>query len=138
MRNVIGIVLVGLAFAGCGGGGGGGAGGGTAGGEAAYAGPVGSTDVEHGQARYDAVCASCHNNGAPQLANIGWSPERMRQQIREGDDDMPAISESRLSAEDMEAVLAYLQTIGGVTGGSAEPMPASSEGAPAEETAPAQ
>lgn len=139
MRNVIGMLLVGLVVglvsAGCGGGGGGG-GEATAGGESAYAGPVGSTDVAHGQARYEAVCGSCHNNGAPQLANIGWSPERMRQQIREGDDDMPAISESRLSAEDMEAVLAYLQTIGGVTGG-AEPMPASSEetAAPAEETA---
>ena len=63
MRNVIGILLLALAFVGCGGGGA--AGGATEGGESPYAGPVASTDVAHGQARYEAVCGSCHNNGAP-------------------------------------------------------------------------
>lgn len=128
MRNGFGLVVLSLCVSACGGGGGGAAAsGGTAGGESAYAGPVGSTDVAHGQARYDAVCASCHNNGAPPLANIGWTPERTRQQIREGSGQMPAINEHRLSAADMEAVLAYLQSIGGVTGGSAEPQPAAAE-----------
>lgn len=135
MRNVIGIVVVALATSACGGGGGGGAGTETAGGEAsAYAGPVASTDVAHGQARYDAVCGSCHNNGAPPVANLGWTPDRMRQQIREGSGSMPAISETRLNPEDMEAVLAYMQTIGSVTGG-AEPLPAGDEAQPASDEA---
>lgn len=134
MRNVIGILFVAMAMSACGGGGGGaGAGSETAGGESAYGGPVASTDVAHGQARYDAVCGSCHNNGAPPVANLAWSPERMRQQIREGSGQMPAISETRLSPEDMEAVLAYMQTIGGVTGG--EPMPAGDEAQPASDEA---
>jgi mono/diheme cytochrome c family protein len=141
MRTGIGIVVLALAGAvGCGGGGSSEpGGGGTAGGE--YAGPVASTDVAHGQSRYEAVCGGCHNAGAPQLANVGWTAERMRQQIREGSGQMPAINEGRLSAEDMEAVLAYLQTIGGVEGGAA-PMPAAeggTEGATTDESAaPAQ
>jgi mono/diheme cytochrome c family protein len=122
--KALGIGAV-LALTACGGGGGGGTGGGetTTGGESAYAGPIGSTDTAHGEARFNAVCASCHNNGAPQLANIGWTPEHMRQQIREGSAQMPAIHEARLSAPDMEAVLAYLQTIGAIAGAApAEPV----------------
>ncbi len=129
--RVLGVGL-GLAAAACGGGGGGGSssggggGGGdtSSGGESQYAGPVGSTDVAHGQERYDAVCASCHNNGAPPLANIGWTPEHMRQQIREGSANMPAIRAARLSDADMEAALAYMQTIGAVTGGAGPAEPA--------------
>ena len=86
----------------------------TTGGDAAYAGPITSTDTAHGETRFNAVCASCHNNGAPQLANIAWTASHMRQQIREGSAQMPAIHEARLSAPDLEAVLAYLQTIGAV------------------------
>lgn len=114
-----GLVLLGAAMlGGCGGGSSGGSGGGgggeTTGGEASYAGPVASTDVAHGESRYNAVCASCHNNGAPAVANLGWTAEAMRRQIREGSGEMPAIREARLPAEDMEALLAYLQSIGGV------------------------
>jgi mono/diheme cytochrome c family protein len=106
-----------LALTACGGGGGTTTGEGTGtttGAETTYAGPIGSTDTAHGETRFNAVCASCHNNGAPQLANIGWTPEHMRQQIREGSAQMPAIHEARLSAPDLEAVLAYLQTIGAI------------------------
>ena len=110
-----------LALTACGGGGGGG---GTTtetttGGESSYAGPITSTDVAQGETRFNAVCASCHNNGAPQLANIAWTAEQMRQQIREGSAQMPAIHEARLSAPDMEALLAYLETIGAVGGATA-------------------
>jgi mono/diheme cytochrome c family protein len=120
MRKGIATLFTVLAI-GCGGGGGGtAAGGGTAGGEDEYAGPVASTDVAHGQERYRAVCSSCHENGAPALANIAWTPARMRRQIREGSGRMPAIRESRLSAADLEAVLAYLQSIGAVEGGAAQ------------------
>jgi mono/diheme cytochrome c family protein len=113
-----GLVLLGAVMLGaCGGGAssGGSGGGGSSGGEASYAGPITGTDAAHGETRYNAACASCHNNGAPVLANIGWTPERMRQQIREGGGDMPAIREERLSATDMEDLLAYLVSTGAVT-----------------------
>lgn len=126
--RVLGAMGLGLAMAACGGGGGGGgtttsdttdtSGGDTS---SQYAGPIGSTDVTQGEARYNAVCASCHNNGAPAVANIGWTVERLRQQIREGSANMPAIRASRLSDADMEAVLAYMQTIGSVAADGAAP-----------------
>jgi mono/diheme cytochrome c family protein len=125
MRRAFGILVVLAVYAGgCGGGGGGAADDTTAGGESAYAGPIGSTDVATGQQQFEAVCAGCHNAGAPQLANIGWTPERMRQQIREGSGQMPAIRENRLSAADMESVLAYMATIGAVSDGTAGATPA--------------
>lgn len=91
------------------------AGGGGSGGEASYAGPIGSTDVAHGQERYQAVCAPCHEDTAPRLANLGWPAARVRRQIREGNDEMRPVRVSRLSDADMEAVLAYLQSVHGVT-----------------------
>ncbi|AKF07978.1 c-type cytochrome [Sandaracinus amylolyticus] len=114
--TVMGLVLA----VGCGGGGGGAAAGGeeagggeaTAGGE--YAGGVTSTDVALGQEKYQSRCAGCHEGEAPRLENIHWTPERMRRQIREGSGQMAAIPEHRLSADDMEAVIAYLNTIGAV------------------------
>ncbi len=126
-----------MALVGCGGGGGGGGGaggGGTSGGETSYAGPIGSTDVALGQQRYDSRCGNaCHNSGGgPALANIGWTAERTRRQIREGSSDMAPIGVSRLSDEDMEAVLAYLVTIGAVTDGAAAPVAAEGETAPAQ------
>jgi mono/diheme cytochrome c family protein len=119
MHKAIGFFAVAMAV-GCGGGqatsGGGQTGGGsTSGGESSeYAGPIGSTDVATGEARYAARCGSCHSGGAPALENIGWTAARMRQQIREGSGNMPAIGPSRLSNEDMESVLAYMVTMGGV------------------------
>ena len=111
-----------LALAACGGSGsGGGTTTTTTGGETSYAGPIASTDTAQGEARFNGVCASCHNNGAPQLANIAWTAEHMRQQIREGSAQMPAIHEARLSGPDMEAVLAYLQTIGAIGADAASP-----------------
>jgi mono/diheme cytochrome c family protein len=127
MVRVLGVGL-GLTVAACGGGGGstttsGGGDTTTGGGEASsqYAGPIGSTDTAQGEARYNAVCASCHNNGAPAVANIGWTTEHLRRQIREGSANMPAIHTARLSDADLEAVLAYLQTIGAVAADGATP-----------------
>ncbi|MCA9605195.1 MAG: cytochrome c [Myxococcales bacterium] len=102
----------------CGGGGGEAAGSQEA--SAEYAGPIGSTDVAHGQEVYDQICAGCHSSG-PSLENIGWSAARVRQQIREGSGRMPPIREARVSADDMEAILAYLATIGGVADEGGEP-----------------
>ena len=87
----------------------------SAGGEEQYAGPITSTDLELGASRYQTACASCHENGAPQLANIGWSAGRMRQQVREGSSQMPALGPDRVSDAELEAILAHLQTMGAVT-----------------------
>jgi mono/diheme cytochrome c family protein len=101
-----------LALAACGGGGGAARDPGAV--AAAYAGPIGSTDVEGGRELYENVCNSCHAGGAPGLDDIAWTAAAMRQQIREGEGRMPAITSSRLSDEDMERVLAYMVTIGAV------------------------
>lgn len=98
---------------------------------AMYEGPIRSADVEHGHELYDSVCMSCHGGGAPGLDNLGWAAGRMRQQIREGEGRMPAIPASRLSDDDLEAVLAYMVTVGAVQG---EPAAQRAEQAdPAEE-----
>ncbi len=98
---------------------------------AQYQGPIQSSDVARGEELFNGVCMACHGGGAPALEGIGWEPGAMRQIVREGRGRMPAISESRLSGDDLEAILAYMSTIGGVTGGAqgaggevtGEPMP---------------
>lgn len=131
-----------IALGACGGASGGG---GTSDGAAQYAGPIGSSDVARGQEVYESICAGCHSNG-PALENLGWDAARVRQQIREGSGRMPPIRETRVSAEDMEAVLAYLATIGGVVdeGGAApggsgdEAVPAQTSAMPADEQSTAE
>jgi len=96
-----------------------------------YAGPIASNDIARGETVYNQICMACHASGAPTLDNLGWDPARMRQQVREGEDGMPAIRESRLSNDDLEAVLAYMTTTGGVSGelpGGAEPATSGGEG----------
>lgn len=83
---------------------------------AQYQGPIQSSDVARGEERYNGLCMSCHGSDAPALEAIAWEADAMRQQIREGGGRMPAILESWLSSPDLEAVLAFMTTNGGVTG----------------------
>jgi mono/diheme cytochrome c family protein len=83
-----------------------------------YEGPIASNDVARGEEVFNSVCQSCHGSGAPQLAGLGWEVPAMRHQIREGSGRMPALRATRLTDPDMEAVLAYLATNGGVNGGA--------------------
>ncbi len=124
LRNGMWVLGLGVALLGCGGP----SGGAREAGEVAaqYQGPIQSTDTARGEEVYNTVCMSCHGAGAPNLEGIGWEAGAMRQQIREGHGRMPAISQSRLSDEDMEALLAYMTTIGAVNGG-AEPAEGASE-----------
>jgi len=121
MRFSISIGLIGVALAasvvGCGGGSSGdgtssGDGHSTSGGEVSYAGAIQSTDLALGERKFNSRCNGCHAGG-PTLNGIGWSPERLRRQIREGSGGMNAIPIAALSDPDMEAVLAYMVTIGG-------------------------
>jgi len=88
----------------------------TEGGESAsYEGPIGSTDAVAGKDKFDTFCGDCHDGGdAPNLSEDAHTPAQIRQQIREGSGKMRPIPENRLSAEDMESVLAFLATINAV------------------------
>ena len=92
---------------------GGGAGGGSTTVSAQYEGPVRSTDTEHGGQVFNTICMACHS-GHP-LNDLGWTAGRVRQQVREGSGRMTALSAERLSDDDLEAVIAYMTTIGAVS-----------------------
>jgi cytochrome c5 len=80
-----------------------------------FAGPLRSRDVAQGEHIYATFCAACHR-GRVNPAGYHWTPSHMRHQIREGNALMPALREARLSDDQVEAVLAYLQTVGAIDG----------------------
>jgi len=84
----------------------------------AYEGPITSTDVAHGKEVFDTHCEDCHPGGeedvGPSLIADPHTPAKLRQQVREGSGRMRPFSAKRLSDEDLEALLAYLQTINAV------------------------
>jgi mono/diheme cytochrome c family protein len=88
------------------------------GGEAAYEGPIASTEVDRGKELFSANCDDCHPGGeedvGPSLIADPHTPARLRQQIREGSGKMKPFPEKRLPNEDMEAILAYLASINAV------------------------
>ena len=107
----------------CGGGGGKGAeatsGESSSGGEAAeYAGPIASTDVEHGKEKFDDLCGDCHPDGGsadgPSLIATPHSAPHVRKQIREGSGKMRPFPERRLKNDDMEAIIAWLASVNAV------------------------
>lgn len=92
---------------------------GTSGGEdAAYAGPIASTDVEKGKAVFAEFCDDCHPDGqedvGPSLIAEPHAPAELRKQVREGSGKMRPFPEKRISNEDLEALLAYLASINAV------------------------
>ncbi|MBK6578091.1 MAG: cytochrome c [Sandaracinaceae bacterium] len=118
----IAMAAAALMLGGCGGGGEEAEGEGSSGGEsvASYEGAVTSTDVTGGQQVYADFCSGCHQDGtggdgaAPAVHSIGWTAARMRQQVREGEDSMPAFGASVLSDEQLESLMAYLVSTNGV------------------------
>lgn len=92
--------------------------GGTAGGEAAYVGPIASSDVDGGHSLFATNCAGCHTGQAgaygPSLRDLGRTPEAVRQVVREGRGRMPGFPSSRLGGDDLEKVMAFLGSIGTV------------------------
>ena len=97
---------------------------------AEYAGPIDSSDTARGEEVYAAICSNCHQGEA--LHNIGWSAGQIRHQVREGRGNMPAFSESRINNSDLEALLAYMTTIGAVT----DPLPGAEEPTAGDEAEP--
>ncbi|MDH5671008.1 MAG: cytochrome c [Myxococcales bacterium] len=93
--------------------------GGAEGGETSeYGGPIASTDVDHGKEVYGTHCDDCHPDGqedvGPSLIAEPHSPADLRKQVREGSGKMRPFSPNRLSDDDLEAMLAYLDSIGAV------------------------
>lgn len=80
-----------------------------------HQGDIASRDVPRGAVVFNHVCAACHA-GRVNPRGYRWSPAQMRRQVREGNRLMPPIPASRVSEEDLEAVLAYLSTIQAVDG----------------------
>ena len=90
----------------------------SSGGEATYAGPITSTDAEHGKEVFANFCDDCHPDGGedvgPSLIANPHTPAKIRQQIREGGGKMRPFSEQRLSNDDMESLLAWLASVNAV------------------------
>lgn len=84
----------------------------------AYDFPIRSTDVDRGAAVFEEFCEGCHPGGeegdGPKIAGIGASASQMRFQVRSGGDDMPAFDASKISDDDLEALVAYTVTLGAV------------------------
>lgn len=80
---------------------------------AQYQGPIQSEDVVTGEQLFTDVCGACHSDGgAPDLTAHAHGAGQIRQIVREGEGQMPPLDSSRLSDSDLEAVLAYMATIG--------------------------
>lgn len=80
------------------------------GGEAVqYDGPV-TGDPAAGEPIFANNCAGCHPGVGPDLQAHGASTAEARLIIREGEDRMPAFGPDKISDEDLENVLAYLQS----------------------------
>lgn len=122
MRIAVASILLCLAVGACGGGSkapeGEESSGGEESGGGAYEGPITSTDIAHGKEVFDTHCEDCHPGGeedvGPSLIADPHTPAKLRQQVREGSGRMRPFSVNRLSDEDLEDLLAYLQTINAV------------------------
>ena len=121
--GVIGLSLAcSASWLACGGGGASepGAGESTSGSEASaeYEGPIASTNAEGGKTVFATYCDDCHPDGdadvGPSLIADPHTAPRLRQQIREGSGKMKPFPEKRVSKDDLEALLAYLDSIGAV------------------------
>ena len=74
-----------------------------------YGGPV-SGDPALGEPIFANNCAGCHPGVGPDLQAHGARPAEVRLIVREGEDRMPAFGQDKISDEDLENVLAYLQS----------------------------
>ena len=108
-KKLLGGVLIGLLSA-CGGGAAEGAGATEV--PAQYQGEIRSTDVAAGEQLFTDICGACHEGGeGPDLRAEVHAAAMVRMVVREGDGTMPPLDASRLSDDDLEAILAYMQSV---------------------------
>jgi mono/diheme cytochrome c family protein len=81
--------------------------------------PLESTDLATGTEVFAEFCEGCHPGGeegdGPKIAGEGASPAQMRWKVRSGGDDMPAFGPDKISNANLEALLAYAETLDAVT-----------------------
>jgi mono/diheme cytochrome c family protein len=80
--------------------------------------PIGSTDVARGEAVFMENCNGCHPGGqagyGPALVDHPEPVAEVRMMVREGKGRMPSFGADKISDDDLEALLAYVDGIGGV------------------------
>lgn len=77
-----------------------------------YQGPVQSTDTARGEQLFNEVCGACHDGGeGPDLTAHPHAVPEVRMIVRQGEGTMPPLDANRLPDADLEAVLAYMQSI---------------------------
>jgi mono/diheme cytochrome c family protein len=77
---------------------------------------TGTAADEPGQRVYEAKCSECHGaegrgGRAPRLVPFEWSYGQLLEQIRRPACDMPPMSESQVSDEEIAQIVAYLKTL---------------------------
>ena len=80
--------------------------------------PIGSADVERGEAVFAEHCNGCHPGGekgyGPKLIDHPEPLAEVRYTVREGKGRMPAFGEDEIASDDLEALLAYVDTLGAI------------------------
>jgi quinoprotein glucose dehydrogenase len=72
----------------------------------------GSEREQQGYAAFTQICSACHGPGAiPMRSPTAIGADNFRKTIRQGQDQMPAFSESMLPADRVDALEAYLKTL---------------------------
>jgi mono/diheme cytochrome c family protein len=76
--------------------------------------PMVSNDVAAGEEVYAEFCEGCHPGGmegdGPEIIGEMLPPAKMRWQVRNGGDDMPAFGEDKISRRELDDLLAYTAT----------------------------
>jgi mono/diheme cytochrome c family protein len=80
--------------------------------------PIASTDVERGEAVFVENCSGCHPGGqagyGPAIAGEPEPVAKVRHIVREGKGRMPSFGSDKIEDADLEALLAYVDSIGGI------------------------
>ncbi len=69
-----------------------------------------------GKAPFDRVCATCHGDegrgdAAPRLVPIDMAYDEFIARVREGGGEMPPVSKSQMSDEEVKQILDYLKAL---------------------------
>jgi len=78
--------------------------------------PAAAGNAAAGKVVFDQNCNSCHPNGGsgagPALKGKNLSAQRIENQVRRGGGGMPAFSTSQISDQQLQDLVAYIQSLG--------------------------
>src|SRR3954452_5189591 len=77
---------------------------------------TGQSEPPPGKVPYERVCAACHGENAqgdqgPKLTPMTLEYEEIVAKVRQGGGEMPVISKTRMSDEEVKQVLEYLKSL---------------------------